>query len=233
MFVLLSAATPSRLLDRLPAGRARLARAARRGDRAGARAARRTRPVHERRRDGRRPNEDADAAAPRQVGLGRSRSRAISTGRSTRAAARRRGRWAARCARLGLGFDRVLASPAARVIETLDGLAQGYGGAVAPDFDERIYLASAETLLELVRARRRRGRAAAARRPQSRAGAARLAARPRAARCAIRSRPNIRPARSPRSASRRRTGASRAQATGTLARFIRPRDLDRASAPDG
>jgi phosphohistidine phosphatase len=68
-----------------------------------------------------------------------------------------RGRKAARTMgremrRLGLGFDRVLASPAARVTETLTELAQGYGHAVDTRFDEAIYLASVETLLALVRA---------------------------------------------------------------------------------
>ena len=68
-----------------------------------------------------------------------------------------RGRKAARAMgremrRLGLGFDRILASPAARVTETLTELAQGYGGAVATNFDEHIYLASPETLLQIVRA---------------------------------------------------------------------------------
>jgi len=68
-----------------------------------------------------------------------------------------RGRKAARAMgremrRLGLGFDLILASPAARVTETLAELAQGYGGAVATDFDAHIYLASPETLLGLVRA---------------------------------------------------------------------------------
>jgi phosphohistidine phosphatase len=68
-----------------------------------------------------------------------------------------RGRKAARAMgremkRLGLGFDLVLASPAARITETLTELAQGYGGAVATEFDEHIYLASAETLLGIVRA---------------------------------------------------------------------------------
>ncbi len=53
--------------------------------------------------------------------------------------------------RRGLGFDRVLASPAARVIGTLRELAQGYGGAVATDCDERLYLASADRLLAIVR----------------------------------------------------------------------------------
>jgi phosphohistidine phosphatase len=68
-----------------------------------------------------------------------------------------RGRKAARAIgremkRLGLGFDLVLASPAARVTETLTELAQGYGGAVETRFDETIYLAPVDTLLGLVRA---------------------------------------------------------------------------------
>jgi phosphohistidine phosphatase len=66
-----------------------------------------------------------------------------------------RGREAARAmgremAALGLGCDLILASPAARVTETIDGLAEGYGP-VEPRFDERLYLASPDTLLDLVR----------------------------------------------------------------------------------
>jgi phosphohistidine phosphatase len=52
----------------------------------------------------------------------------------------------------GLAFDRVIASPAVRVIETLADVAEGYGQALEPEFDKRIYLASPETLLELVQA---------------------------------------------------------------------------------
>src|SRR6218665_1804689 len=68
-----------------------------------------------------------------------------------------RGRKAARAMgremrRLGLGFDRIIASPAARVTETLNEVAQGYGGAVDARFDESIYLAPVETLLALVHA---------------------------------------------------------------------------------
>jgi phosphohistidine phosphatase len=51
--------------------------------------------------------------------------------------------------RLGLGFDRVLASPARRVIETLEEVGQSVP--LAPDYDERLYLASPETLVEMVR----------------------------------------------------------------------------------
>lgn len=54
--------------------------------------------------------------------------------------------------REGLAFDHVVASPALRVVETLTGVEQGYGGALAPAWDRRIYLASAVTLLELVHA---------------------------------------------------------------------------------
>jgi len=50
-----------------------------------------------------------------------------------------------------LVFDRVVASPAARVVDTLDGVAEGYGKALEPQYDQRIYLASAATLLDLVR----------------------------------------------------------------------------------
>jgi phosphohistidine phosphatase len=48
-------------------------------------------------------------------------------------------------------FDLVLASPARRVIETLEEVASGYGP-IDPDFDQRLYLASAATLLDIVRA---------------------------------------------------------------------------------
>jgi phosphohistidine phosphatase len=67
-----------------------------------------------------------------------------------------RGRGAARAMgqelrALGLAWDHVLASPAARVTETIDELAESYGP-LAPIYDERIYLAALDTLLELVRA---------------------------------------------------------------------------------
>jgi phosphohistidine phosphatase len=50
----------------------------------------------------------------------------------------------------GLGFDLVLASPARRVTETLDEIASGYGPLEA-QHDERLYLASASSLLDIVR----------------------------------------------------------------------------------
>lgn len=52
--------------------------------------------------------------------------------------------------RLGLGFDRVVASPALRVVETLRGAEEGYGGSLDTGFERRIYLASPEALLEIV-----------------------------------------------------------------------------------
>lgn len=52
--------------------------------------------------------------------------------------------------RLGLSFDMVVASPAARVAETLEGVEQGYGSTLAPSFDKRIYLASLDALIEVI-----------------------------------------------------------------------------------
>jgi phosphohistidine phosphatase len=50
----------------------------------------------------------------------------------------------------GLEFDHVLASPAVRVVETLAQVATGYGSDLAPHWDQRLYLASAATLLDLI-----------------------------------------------------------------------------------
>jgi phosphohistidine phosphatase len=49
-------------------------------------------------------------------------------------------------------FDQVIASPAVRVRQTLDELAKGYDEHLNVRFDERMYGASAETLLDLVQA---------------------------------------------------------------------------------
>lgn len=64
-----------------------------------------------------------------------------------RKAARTMGR---RMKALGLAFDSVIASPAARVRETLDEVERGYGRPLAPAFDRRLYLAPVETLLDCV-----------------------------------------------------------------------------------
>jgi len=53
---------------------------------------------------------------------------------------------------MGLSFDRVLASPAVRVVETIDHAGRGYGGDLAPDYDRRLYLAAPGTLLDIVHA---------------------------------------------------------------------------------
>jgi phosphohistidine phosphatase len=50
---------------------------------------------------------------------------------------------------LGLGFDRVVASPARRVIETLDEVAASYG-ALARAYEQRVYLATTDSLLDIV-----------------------------------------------------------------------------------
>jgi len=67
-----------------------------------------------------------------------------------------RGREAARLVgrelrRRKMRFDLVLASPAARVRETLEELAEGYGEGFDARFDRRIYLAEPDVLLNLVR----------------------------------------------------------------------------------
>lgn len=51
---------------------------------------------------------------------------------------------------LGLEFDAVVASPAVRCIDTLDGLWEGYGKTLRPQWDRRIYLASGVTLLDVL-----------------------------------------------------------------------------------
>lgn len=53
--------------------------------------------------------------------------------------------------REGLHFDHIIASPAVRVQQTLEEVTSGYGDALQPAWDRRIYLASAATLLDLVR----------------------------------------------------------------------------------
>ena len=52
--------------------------------------------------------------------------------------------------RQSLHFDHVIASPAVRVVETIGEVAIGYGDTLAPQWERRIYLASATTLLDVV-----------------------------------------------------------------------------------
>lgn len=48
-------------------------------------------------------------------------------------------------------FDGTVASPAVRVVQTLDRFFEGLGEKVEPRWDRRIYLASAPTLIDVVR----------------------------------------------------------------------------------
>ena len=48
-------------------------------------------------------------------------------------------------------FDLILASPAVRVVETLDRLQPAYGRSLNPEWDRRIYLASSVTLMDVLR----------------------------------------------------------------------------------
>ena len=50
-----------------------------------------------------------------------------------------------------ISFDRVVASPAVRVTETIEELATGRAAAIDPQWEKGIYLASARDLLEIVR----------------------------------------------------------------------------------
>lgn len=63
-------------------------------------------------------------------------------------AARRMGQW---IAAEGLHFDGVVASPALRIKQTIEGVEAGLGTRLAPSFDKRIYMASAVSLLEVIR----------------------------------------------------------------------------------
>jgi phosphohistidine phosphatase len=55
-------------------------------------------------------------------------------------------------AKSGASFDRIIASPAQRVVETLEGLTSGGWKASTVQFDPAIYHASTGDLLEMVRA---------------------------------------------------------------------------------
>jgi phosphohistidine phosphatase len=51
----------------------------------------------------------------------------------------------------GMRFDRAIASPAARVMQTIDGIEAGYGAALGVEWEHRLYLAPAATLLDIAR----------------------------------------------------------------------------------
>lgn len=50
----------------------------------------------------------------------------------------------------GLAFDRIVASPAVRVVETLEDVGEGYGRPIRPVYDPRVYLATVATLLDII-----------------------------------------------------------------------------------
>ena len=50
-----------------------------------------------------------------------------------------------------LAVDAIVASPAARVVETVTGLLEGFGERIEPVFDRRLYNASPESLLDVIR----------------------------------------------------------------------------------
>jgi phosphohistidine phosphatase len=52
----------------------------------------------------------------------------------------------------GLRFDAVIASPAVRVRETLEEVADGYGSDIVPDWEQRLYLAPVDELIDAVHA---------------------------------------------------------------------------------
>lgn len=52
----------------------------------------------------------------------------------------------------GAAFDHVIASPALRVVQTIEHVGKGYGATIEPEWERRIYLASAATLLDLITA---------------------------------------------------------------------------------
>jgi phosphohistidine phosphatase len=148
----------------------------------------------------------------------------------------RRGRRAARAVghemrEEKLGFDLILASPALRVIETIEEVASGFGR-LSPDYDDRIYLASAATLLDIVRhAPDRAGRLLLVGHNPGVEDLALLLAGPEGplrAEVAVKY-PTGTLAEIALPAARWRDVAA---GTGTLARFIRPRDLDPELGPE-
>jgi len=50
----------------------------------------------------------------------------------------------------GLRFDAVLASPAVRVRETLEEVVDGYGSDIVPDWEQRLYLAPLDELIDAI-----------------------------------------------------------------------------------
>lgn len=134
----------------------------------------------------------------------------------------------------GLHPDRVTASPAARVTETLEEFATGLGETLAPAWDTRAYLASAETLLDIVRET-----------PDSAETLLLVAHNPGLEELVLLLVPETGGQAARLEVEEKYPTASIAEITfaadhwadvkpgeGTLARFVRPRDIDPALGPD-
>jgi len=63
-------------------------------------------------------------------------------------AARRMGEWLKES---GARFDAIIASPALRIKQTIEGVEAGLEARLRPDFDKRIYMASAASLFDVIR----------------------------------------------------------------------------------
>jgi phosphohistidine phosphatase len=133
---------------------------------------------------------------------------------------------------LGLTFDRVVASPAVRVMETIADVESGYG-VLGPDYDRRLYLAAETTLLDVARET-----------PDTAATLLLIGHNPGLEDLVLALVPDV-PGTLRDSVEEKYPTATLAQMTfavdrwsdlapggATLARFVRPRDLDAALGPD-
>ena len=133
----------------------------------------------------------------------------------------------------GFAIDHVVASPAVRVRETLDEVAGGFGRTLAPVWDRRIYLASAATLIDVIREW-----------PDAVAGAMLVGHNPGLEDLVLLLVPDARAGlrdaveeKYPTASAAELTfaidrWADVAEGGATLARFVRPRDLDPTLGPD-
>jgi phosphohistidine phosphatase len=131
----------------------------------------------------------------------------------------------------GWRFDRLVASPAVRVRETLDAFGSGYGQLPEPGWDRRLYLAEPDTLLDAIRAL-----------PDDAESALLVAHNPGLEDLVLLLVPEggLRDAveeKYPTATAARMTlpierWADAAPGTATLAAFVRPRDLDPTLGPD-
>jgi phosphohistidine phosphatase len=133
---------------------------------------------------------------------------------------------------LGLAFDTVVASPAVRVTETIDRFENGYGE-IAPAWDRRLYLASAQGLLDVVHGLPARAASAllVGHNPGLEELVLLLVADAGAMRDAVEAKfPTASVVEIAFDVDR---WEDVAPASGELVRFIRPRDLDPNLGPDG